>query len=70
MSGSAWHFKRFIALAVKILDGEVEAVNWKMADFINFKADIGGDDEEIGEYNDEISNISDVDNENSFIDNQ
>ena len=27
MSGSAWHFKRFISLAVKILDGEVEAVN-------------------------------------------
>ena len=41
-----------------------------MADFINFKAGIGGDDEEIGEYNDEISNISDVDFENSFIDNQ
>ena len=27
MPGSAWHFKRFIFLAVKILDGEVEAVN-------------------------------------------
>ena len=27
MSDSAWHFKRFISLAVKILDGEVEAVN-------------------------------------------
>ena len=41
-----------------------------MADFINFEADIDGDDEEIGEDNDEVSNISDVDWENSFIDNQ
>ena len=41
-----------------------------MADFINFEADIEGDDEEIGEDNDEVSNISDVDSENSFIDNQ
>ena len=70
MPGSAWHFKRFISLAVKILDGEVEVFNWKIADFINFDADIEGDDEEIGEDNDEVSNISDVDSENSFIDNQ
>ena len=41
-----------------------------MDDFINFEADIEGDDEEIGEDNDEVSNISDVDSENSFIDNQ
>ena len=41
-----------------------------MADFINFEADIEGDDEEIGEEDDEVSNISDVDSENSFIDNQ
>ena len=41
-----------------------------MADFINFEADIEGDDEEIGEDNDQVSNISDVDSENSFIDNQ
>ena len=27
MSGSAWHFKRFISLAAKILDGEVEDFN-------------------------------------------
>ena len=27
MPGSAWHFKRFISLAVKILDGEVEVFN-------------------------------------------
>ena len=66
MSCSAWHFKRFISLAVKILDGEVEAVNWKMDDFINFEADIEGDDEEIGE----VNNISDENSVNSFIDNQ
>ena len=41
-----------------------------MADFIHFEADIEGDDEEIGEDNDQVSNISDVDSENSFIDNQ
>ena len=41
-----------------------------MADFINFEADIEGDDEEIGEEDHEVSNISDVDSENSFIDNQ
>ena len=41
-----------------------------MNDFINFEADIEGDDEDIGEDNDEVSNISDVDSENSFIDNQ
>ena len=41
-----------------------------MADFINFGADIGGDHEEIGEEDDEVENISDVDSENSFIDNQ
>ena len=52
MSGSAWHFKHFISLAVKILDGAVEVFNWKMANFINFEADIEGDDEEIGEDND------------------
>ena len=40
-----------------------------MADFINFEADIEGVDEEIGEEDDEVSNISDVDSENSFIDN-
>ena len=41
-----------------------------MADFINFEADIEGDDEEIGEEDDKVSNISDVGSENSFIDNQ
>ena len=41
-----------------------------MANFINFEADIEGDDQEIGEDNDGVSNISDVDSENSFIDNQ
>ena len=41
-----------------------------MADFINFEADIEGDDEKIGQEDDEVSNISDVDSENSFIDNQ
>ena len=41
-----------------------------MADFINFEADIEEDDEQIGEEDDEVSNIFDVDPENSFIDNQ
>ena len=41
-----------------------------MADFINSEADIEGDDEEIGEEDDKVSNISDVGSENSFIDNQ
>ena len=35
-----------------------------MADFINFEADIEGDNEEIGDEDDEVSNISDVDSEN------
>ena len=38
-----------------------------MADFINFEADIEGDDEKIGEEDDEVSNISAVDSENSFV---
>ena len=41
-----------------------------MADFINFEADIEGDDEDIGDDNDKVTNISDVDSQNSFIDNQ
>ena len=41
-----------------------------MAGFINFEADIEGDDEQIVEEDDEVSNVSDVDSENSFIDNQ
>ena len=41
-----------------------------MADFINFEADIEEDDEEIGEEDDKVSNIFDVDPESSFIDNQ
>ena len=43
MSGSSQYFKRFNYLAVKTLDGEVEISIWKMADFINFEADIKGD---------------------------
>ena len=66
MLGSALHFKRFISLAVKIINDEDEAFAWKMADFINFEADIEGDDEEIGE----VNNISDENSVNSFIDNQ
>ena len=41
-----------------------------MANFVNFETDIEGDDEEIGEEDDEVSNIFDVDSENSFIVNQ
>ena len=41
-----------------------------MADFINFEADIKGDNEEIDEEDGKVSNVSDVDCENSFIDNQ
>ena len=41
-----------------------------MAGFINFEAYIEGDYEEIGEDNDEVGNISDINSENSFIDNQ
>ena len=41
-----------------------------MADFINFEADNEEDDEEIGEEDDEVSDISDVGCENLFIDNQ
>ena len=63
MLGSALHFKRFISLAVKIINDEDEAFAWKMADF---EADIEGDDEEIGE----VNNISDENSVNSFIDNQ
>ena len=70
MSGSSWYFKRFNYLAVKTLDGEDEISIWKMADFINFEADIKGDNEEIDEQDGKVSNISDVDCENSFIDNQ
>ena len=70
MSGSSWRFKRFVYLAVKTLDSEVEILIWKIADFINSEADIEGDDEEIGEEDDEVTDISDVDSENSFIHNQ
>lgn len=38
--------------------------------FYKFWSRYWGDDEEIGKEDDEVSNISDVDSENSFIDNQ
>ena len=41
-----------------------------MADFINFEPGIEGNDEEIGEEDDEVSNIFDVDFKNAFTDNQ
>ena len=38
-----------------------------MADFINFEADIDGDNKETDEDDDEVSNMSDVDSENSLL---
>ena len=39
MSGSAWHFKSFTQLALKVLDAEVEVFHQKIAEYINFEAE-------------------------------
>ena len=70
MSGSAWHFKRFTYLALKVLDAEVQVFHQKMADYISFddEADFVEDiNEDVG---DEISDYSHIESENSFIDDQ
>ena len=68
MSRSAWHFKRFVYLARKVLDAEVEIFRQVMADFINFEAEADFcQDADVG---DEVSDFSDVGSENSFIDDQ
>ena len=70
MSGSAWHFKRFTYLALKALDAEVEDFYLKMAAYINFEteADFVEDiNEDVGN---EVSDFSDIESENSFIDDQ
>ena len=64
MSGSSWYFKRFLCLAVKILDGEVEISVEQMAEFINFEAEAEVVEVEDGKEDDEVSSIS----EGSFID--
>ena len=71
MSGSSWYFKRFVYLAVKILDGEVEISIQQMADFINFEDEADFINPEDAKQNgqkddDEVSYIS----ENYFIDNE
>ena len=66
MSGSSWYFKRFVYLAVKIIDGEVEISVQQMAEFINFEAEAELVEVEDGKEDDEVSNIS----EDSFIDDQ
>ena len=66
------YFNDFILFALRqdILNGvminTMSCSAWHFKRFISLE----GDDEEIGEDNDEVSNISDVDSENSFIDNQ
>ena len=65
-SGSSWYFKRFVYLAVKILDGEVEMSVLQVAQFINFEAETEVVEVEDGKEGDEISNIS----EDSLIDDQ
>ena len=66
MSGSSWYIKRFVYLAVKALDGEVEVSVNQLTDFINFEAEAEVVEVEDGKEDDEVSNIS----EDSFIDDQ
>ena len=70
MSGSAWHFKHFVYLALKILDAEVEIFRWDMADFINFEAEANFCQDTAEDVGDEVSDFSDVGSGNSFIDDQ
>ena len=65
-SGSSWHFKRFIYLAVKILNDNIEAALRKMTDFTDFEADVEGK----VDHEDMVSNNSDSDSLKSFIDNE
>ena len=70
MYGSAWHFKGFTYLALKVLDAEVEVFHQKMADYISFEAEadfVEDINEDVGE---EVSGFSDFESENSFIDDQ
>ena len=66
MSGSAWHFKRFTYLALKVLDAEVEFFHQKLTDYINFEAEANF----VEDGGDEVSDFSDIESENSFIDYQ
>ena len=70
MSGSAWHFKHFVYLALKVLDAEVEIFRQEMADFINFEAEADFCQNTAEDVGDEVSDFSDVGSENSFIDDQ
>ena len=70
MSGSVWHFKRFIYLALKVLDVEVEVFHQKMADYINFEAEADFVEDINKDVGDEDSDFSDIESENSFIDGQ
>ena len=70
MYGSALHFKGFTYLALKVLDAEVEVFHQKMADYISFEAEadfVEDINEDVGE---EVSDFSDFEYENSFIDDQ
>ena len=66
MSGSAWHSKRFTYLALKVLDAEVEFFHQKLTDYINFEAEA----DFVEDVGDEVSDFSDTESENSFIDYQ
>ena len=70
MFGSAWHFKRFTYLSLKVLNAEVEVFHQKMADYINFEAEADFVEDSNEDVGDEVSDFYDTESENSFIDEQ
>ena len=70
MSGSAWLFKSFTQLALKVLDAEVEVFHQKIAEYINFEAEADFVEDINEDVGDEVSDFSDIESENSFINDQ
>ena len=70
VSGSAWSFKRFTYLVLKVLDAEVEVFYLKMAAYINFETEADFVEDISKDVGNEVSDFSDIESENSFIDDQ
>ena len=64
VSGSTWYFNRFLNLAVKILDGEAELINFEAeAEFID-----GKDDDEVSYISESGSSFTDDREDKTDID--
>ena len=65
MYGSAWHFKPFALLAMKVFDAEI--FRQEMTDYINFEAEEDFFQETTEDIGDEFSDFSDIRPKNSLF---